>query len=102
LGARIRDALPGGHATVDEKVGAGRVTAFIGSEEKRGMGDLFGTTRPSSEANRIAAARPMLPPLPVMMQTFPESRPAMLLFLPGTRSDYFGGWNISLLSMNIL
>ena len=98
----MREELPSRHSPVDEQVGAGRVRAFIGSEEKRGMGDLFGTTRPPSEANRIAAARPMLPPLPVMMQTFPESRTAMLLFLPGTRSDYFGGWNISLLSMNIL
>jgi hypothetical protein len=33
--------------------------------------------RAPSDANNKAAARPILPPLPVMMQTFPERRPAI-------------------------
>ena len=35
------------------------------------------TTDAPSRANAIAAARPMLPPVPVMTQTFPESLPDM-------------------------
>src|SRR3984957_5087057 len=39
------------------------------------------TTRAPSDANSQEETRPMLPPLPVMMQTFPESRPAMTVLL---------------------
>jgi len=64
------------------------------------------TTSAPSRAKRSAASRPILPPVPVIMQTFPDSRPEMassrlklayVVILPLARPDLVKGGNRGLI-----